>query len=304
MPTVLIVDDNPASFESLVDVLEVHELTAVRALSAEEALERIEQQHPDCILLDTVLPGMDGFQLCERLKDQPDTAAIPVIFLTGRRSDEAALVRALDLGAADYLLKPVRMPELIARIQAAIRDKAVHEAAVGERSTELVLGHGRRAYLDRAQEVLDRAAQLQRPVTCVAVGLYLPSDLTQEATPEQLTAIEEQLLPQLYECPRRGDLCAHLEECRCAFLLLGPAETGGRAVAERIRDRVTQTEVTVEGQVVPVSVAVGVAEASSGGVPKASELMGQAEEALSQAQVAGPGTVTFWSPTGPPSGSP
>jgi len=303
MPSVLIVDDNPASFESLVDVLEVHELTAVRALSAEEALERIEQQHPDCILLDTVLPGMDGFELCERLKNRPDTAAIPVIFLTGRRSDEGALIRALDLGAADYLLKPVRMPELIARIQAAIRDKVAHEAAFGGAGAGPALVQGRQAFLERMQEMLDHSRQLRRPVTCVVVDLYLPTEVAREATPEKLAAIEEQLLPQVCECPRRGDICAHLEQCRCAFLLLSPAETGGRAVAERIRNRVRQTEVTVEGESVPVSVTVGVAEASFDGVPESAELMRQAEEALDQAQTAGPGTVTFWSPTDPPSGS-
>ena len=152
MATVLIVDDNPGSFDSLSDVLELHGLKPLRALSAEEALEVIEKQSPDCILVDTVLPGMDGFELCERLKGHPQTAAIPIVFMTGRRSDEAAVVRALDLGATDYLLKPVRIPELIARIQAAIRTKAVHAAALGASAAEVPPIQGRQAFLTRLQE--------------------------------------------------------------------------------------------------------------------------------------------------------
>ncbi len=296
MPTVLIVDDNPASFESLADVLEIHELAAVGAKSAEEALELIQQERPDCILLDTVLPGMDGFELCEKLKSQPETATIPILFLTGRRRDEAAVVRALDLGAADFLVKPVRMPELVARIQAAMRTKTAREVPLGEPVGEQAIIQGRPAFLQRLQQELDRSVQLRRPLTCVVVNLEPAPGVAEQLSPEQAGTIEEQLAPEVRACCRGEDICGHVGDRRCAFILFSPAETGGRALAERIRDRVTQAEVMLQGQRIPVNVCAGVAEALLKEPPTAEELMSRAEEALAQARSAGPGTIAFWSP--------
>ena len=304
MPTVLIVDDNPTSFESLADVLEVHELAAVGAKSAEEALERIEQERPDCILLDTVLPGMNGFELCERLKSQPETATIPILFLTGQRSDEAAVVRALDLGAADFLVKPVRMPELIARIQAALRTKKEREAALGEPVGEQAPIQGREAFLQRLQEELGRSRQLRRALTCVVVNLELAPEVGEQLNPQQVRAIEEQLAPEVRACCRREDICGHVGDRCCAFILFSPADTGGRALAERIRDRVIQAEVMLQGQRIAVNVCAGVAQASLQEPLTAEELMSRAEEALAQARSAGPGTIVFWSPANQPSEGP
>ena len=298
MPRVLIVDDNPASFESLADVLEVHDLTAVGARSAEEALERIAEEPPDCLLLDTVLPGMDGFELCEILKRRPETASLPVIFLTGKRSDEAAVVRALDLGATDFLVKPVRIPELIARIQAAIRSKALHDAALVEPAAEATPIQGRTEFLKRLQEELDRSANLHRPLCCVLVSLELPPESAERFGERQTRTIEEQLAPQIQACCRRGDICGHLGDRCCGFILSSPAATGGQALSARIRDQVAQSQVVVEGEEVAVRVVAGIAEASLDEPPTAEELLRRAEEALARARSAGPGSIVPWSPAG------
>lgn len=298
MPTVLIVDDNPASFESLADVLEVHGLTAVGARSAEEALQRIAESPPDCLLLDTVLPGMDGFELCERLKSRPETASVPVIFLTGKRSDEAAVVRALDLGAADYLVKPVRIPELIARIQAAIRSKVLHEAALGEPSTEGAPIRGREAFLQRLQQELERSLKLHRPLSCLMVSLELPPEWNTRLDETQMRSVEEQLAPRVRACCRKGDICAHIDDRCCAFILFSPAETGGRALSERIREQVARTPVKVAGGEVQAQVTAGVAEARPEEALSAEELLRRAERARDRARSAGPGSIVLWSPGG------
>jgi PleD family two-component response regulator len=272
MPVVLVVDDNPASYESLVDVLEMHGMTARWARSGEEALAQVEKEHPDCILLDTVLPGIDGFEVCERLKDRPETADIPIIFLTGRRSDEAAVVRALDLGAADFLVKPVRIPELIARLQAAIRSRSLHEPAVKEASAEPI--EGREAFVSRLTQELERATRGRHPVT----------------------AIKKELETQVGACRRQADLWGHTQESCCSFILAASARPGGQALAERIRDRVTRAKVTVGGRGVAVNIVAGIAEASPEEPVDAAGLLSRVDAALARSRATGAGTITCWAP--------
>jgi len=292
MPVVLVVDDNPASYESLVDVLEMHGMTARWARSGEEALAQVEKEHPDCILLDTVLPGIDGFEVCERLKDRPETADIPVIFLTGRRSDEAAVVRALDLGAADFLVKPVRIPELIARLQAAIRSRSLHEPAVKEASAEPI--EGREAFVSRLTQELERATRGRHPVTCVTVELVFPADVT--PTAEEVAAIKKELETQVGACRRQADLWGHTQESCCSFILAASARPGGQALAERIRDRVTRAKVTVGGRGVAVNIVAGIAEASPEEPVDAAGLLSRVDAALARSRATGAGTITCWAP--------
>jgi DNA-binding response OmpR family regulator len=290
MPVVLVVDDNPASYDSLVDVLEMHAMTARWARSGEEALAQVQKEQPDCILLDTVLPGIDGFEVCERLKARPETADIPVIFLTGRRSDEAAVVRGLDLGAADFLVKPVRIPELIARLQAAIRGRSLHEPSTKESIPEPI--EGREAFLERLAQALELTARRRQPITCVAVELLLPPQVA--LTAEQVAAVKNELRSHMGACRRRDDLWGCLEESCCCFILFASIRPGGQALAERIRGRVTQAKVAVGGREVPVNVVVGLAEASPQEPLDAAELLRRAQAAMVRSRATGVGTITCW----------
>jgi two-component system alkaline phosphatase synthesis response regulator PhoP len=84
-------------------------------------------QHPDCILLDIMLPGIDGFEVARRLKRNPETAALPILFLTARSADTDE-VQGLEIGAEDYLVKPVRIPSLLARLKATLRRSAARQS--------------------------------------------------------------------------------------------------------------------------------------------------------------------------------
>ncbi|MBF0368009.1 MAG: response regulator [Magnetococcales bacterium] len=104
-PRVLIVDDVPSNVKALAVVLKGN-YQVVMAANGPDALEAAAKGNVDLILLDVVMPDMDGYEVCERLKANPETAQIPVIFVTGRR-EAPDVERGLALGAADYLSKPV-----------------------------------------------------------------------------------------------------------------------------------------------------------------------------------------------------
>ncbi|PSJ43050.1 putative bifunctional diguanylate cyclase/phosphodiesterase [Allosphingosinicella deserti] len=113
--TILIVDDNPVNLSVVVDHLEDIGFEVAVALGGEEALKRAEFLRPDLILLDVMMPGIDGFETCRRLKETPDTGDIPVIFMTAL-ADVSDKVKAFAAGGIDYVSKPFQVEELVARV--------------------------------------------------------------------------------------------------------------------------------------------------------------------------------------------
>lgn len=113
---VLLVDDSPEALGFLTDALEQSGFSVLIATSGQAALSIVDKISPDLILLDAMMPGMDGFETCRRLKADPVVAQVPVIFMTGLTETEH-VVHALDCGGVDYLTKPINIDELRARIR-------------------------------------------------------------------------------------------------------------------------------------------------------------------------------------------
>ena len=131
-PAVLVVEDEPAQREVLVYNLEAEGFDVAKAETGDEALVLVQEVLPDVIILDWMLPGVSGIEICRRLKSNKATSAIPVIMLTAR-SEEADRVRGLETGADDYVVKPYSVIELMARVRTQLR--RVRPASVGERLT-------------------------------------------------------------------------------------------------------------------------------------------------------------------------
>ena len=112
---VLIVDDVPDNLSVLHDALDESGYTVLVATGGEAALARAQQALPDIVLLDAMMPGMDGFEVAKRLKATPQTAHIPIIFMTGLTETEY-LVAALEAGGVDYVTKPIKPKEVLARM--------------------------------------------------------------------------------------------------------------------------------------------------------------------------------------------
>ncbi len=114
--TILIVDDSHTSLSLLFKHLRASGFRVLVAESGADALDQVDHTIPDLILLDVVMPGMDGFEVCQRLKEKEATRDIPIIFMTAL-SDARSKVRGLKVGAVDYITKPTYAEELLARIE-------------------------------------------------------------------------------------------------------------------------------------------------------------------------------------------
>ena len=115
---ILVVDDDPAFVRLVEQVLTQKGYEVLNATSGEEGLRLLFTQRPDIVLLDVVMPRMDGWQTCSRIRDISD---IPIIMLTGQKKTEEDVVRGLDYGADEYLIKPVGNRELVGRVRAVLR---------------------------------------------------------------------------------------------------------------------------------------------------------------------------------------
>ncbi|MBT8455780.1 MAG: phosphate regulon transcriptional regulator PhoB [Alphaproteobacteria bacterium] len=129
-PYVLVVEDEPAQREVLAYNLEAEGFDVGRAESGDEALLLLEEASPDVIVLDWMLPGVSGIEVCRQVKSRTDTRSIPVIMLSAR-SEEVDRVRGLETGADDYVIKPYSVIELMARVRSQLR--RTRPATVGER---------------------------------------------------------------------------------------------------------------------------------------------------------------------------
>jgi signal transduction histidine kinase len=115
-PRLLIVDDNPTNLKVLSDALRDQGWIILVATDGESAIEQVEYALPDLILLDVMMPGIDGFETCRQLKANPKTQRLPIIFMTAL-SDTVDKVKGLELGAVDYITKPFQHEEVLARVK-------------------------------------------------------------------------------------------------------------------------------------------------------------------------------------------
>ena len=123
---ILVVDDTPHNVKLLADLLAVKGYDVITAASGSEALNQIEKHRPDLVLLDVVMPGMSGYEVCQRVREDSATATLPVVMVTAL-DPGSERVKGIEAGADDFITKPINQPELLARVRSLLRIKALHD---------------------------------------------------------------------------------------------------------------------------------------------------------------------------------
>ena len=126
--TVLVVDDAPDSLSLISDTLEQAGVSTLVALDGKQALSIANSITPDLILMDAIMPNMDGFETCQQIKNLPQLSSVPVMFMTGL-SDTESIVKGLSVGGVDYLTKPVNPSELLARMNVHLSNAVLAQSA-------------------------------------------------------------------------------------------------------------------------------------------------------------------------------
>lgn len=154
-PKILVVDDTPQNVKLLADLLAVKGYAVATAANGEEALAKMVSERPDLVLLDIMMPGLSGYDVCRRIRENPATALLPVVLCTSLDPQQER-VNGIKAGADDFLSKPISQPELFARVKSLLRVKSLQDE-VKRQADEL---RDWNAQLE--QRVTEQVAQLER----------------------------------------------------------------------------------------------------------------------------------------------
>jgi DNA-binding NtrC family response regulator len=217
-PTLLVVDDTPTNITVLLGHVNRAGYKVLVAADGQSAIEQARFAAPDLILLDVMMPGLDGYETCRRLKSDPKTAAIPVIFMTAL-GDLEDKVRAFDAGGVDHVTKPFQAEEVLSRVRAHLElARLRRELACTNLELERRVGE-RTAELERA---LDEVKTLKARVE--AENTYLQQELAEHAGPEEIVGTS----PALMQTLARVRMVAPLDT---TVLIRGETGTGKELVA-------------------------------------------------------------------------
>jgi diguanylate cyclase (GGDEF)-like protein len=290
-PRVLVADDDTDAREALVEVLQP-ECDVLTASDGEEAIAIVRDEHPDLALMDLSMPRLDGLQALERLRSDPSTAEVPVIFVSAR-GEAAVKARALDLGAVDYLQKPFSNRELRARVERTLRlarsQTALRELAQTDPLTGLA---NLRAFRARLEDEIKRARRYRTPLTCVMADMDqlkpVNDELGHTVGDRAIAAVAAVIRAEL----RETDFGARYGGDEFVLLLPHTGADEGRVLAERVCARLHDTALEVGGRPVPIGASFGVACLPDEAVDGAAEaLVRAADAALYRAKRAGRGRV-------------
>lgn len=208
---ILVVDDTPANISLLIDALTDAGHEVLVAESGRSALSLLDHTTPDLVLMDLVMPGMDGVATCRRLKERPESGAVPVIFMTAIE-ESAQKLRAFEAGAVDYITKPVYTPEVLARVAAHLEIRALQKSLADELTLRMEAENQLSQSLDRAVILADAAGR-------IIFSTRLAEDLLHRHHPERPAGTLplqfcEALLVRRFAEPGRNDLVSLVIEER------------------------------------------------------------------------------------------
>lgn len=298
---ILIVDDHEDNVELLRARLESWGYRAESAGDGEEALKKVEQSVPDLILLDVMMPKMDGIEVARRLKGNAQLPFIPIIMQTALDATENK-VEGLEAGADDYITKPIDFAELKARVASMLRIKRLQEE-LEERERQLLEANERLRYMsqtdaltgldnrrhleERIDEMFEHARRLNEPFACVMCDLDRFKSVNDEYGHQAGDAVLKQFAKILKSEVREIDRAGRYGGEEFMLLLPGTVLDAAVTFAERVRKQVECHTFTFDGTSICRTASFGVSAWPHPRVANCDELMRAADDALYVAKETG-----------------
>lgn len=289
LPRMLIIDDQAANIQVLYRLF-ADDFQVFMATSGEQGLETARQESPDIILLDLVMPGMDGFETCTRLKQDDQTCDIPVLFVTAHQDPDEE-TRALEIGGVDFITKPINPAVVRARVRTHLTLKRQTDTFKRLVFIDGLTGTFNRRYFDtQLSSEFARAARSRSSLGLILVDVdhfkLFNDHYGHQAGDDCLRAVARALRHTLW---RPGDVVARYGGEEFACILPDTDLDGALMVAHRMIDAVHALGLphatSATDQVVTISAGVSVLSPGPGGI--ASELIAQADAQLYQAKAGG-----------------
>ena len=308
-PRILVVDDSPTQLDWLVQVLQRAGYEVVTATTGREAIVAARSQAPDLVLLDMILPDMDGLEVLRLVKARPDERFLPVIILSVK-SDVDSKVEGLRIGADDFISKPFAEAEIVARCAAMLRIKTLQDQlratrrSLEEQSvTDALTGLKNRRFFDeRLPEEIRRAQRYSDPVSLMMIDLDHFKVVNDRYGHQMGDVVLRDAAAVIKSSVRDPDICARYGGEEFSVILPKTHLGGALTVAERVwrglKDKVYRQEVPAVGQAavaeVRVTASLGLAFFPSKDIHAAEFLVKFADEALYQAKRSGRNNICLY----------
>ena len=320
---ILIVDDREDNVELLRARLEAWGYETVSAMDGASALRAVKESSPDLILLDVMMPEVDGIEVARRIKNDPTLPFIPIIMQTALDSMESK-IEGLDAGADDYITKPIHFSELQARVRSLLRIKALQEkvasreralAEMNNKLLEISLTDGltglsnRRHIEERRNEMWEHAVRLNEPLSVVMCDIDKFKSVNDTYGHGAGDAVLKQFAEVLKHEAREIDRVGRYGGEEFIILLPGTVLDAAVTFAERVRNAIEERTFTFDGGSLKRTVSLGVAAWPHPRVADCDDLLKCADDALYVAKQSGRNRVVrfdsreFNEHTQPPDGS-
>ena len=299
---ILIVDDVEDNLEILGDLLKFDGYNVQTARSGVSALKRVQEAHPDLILLDILMPGMDGFEVCERLKADPKTSDIPVVFVSSM-TDVESKVRGFKSGGVDYINKPFQHAEILVRVNTHItllrlrRDLEMRNVEL-ERlaSTDYLTNlYNRRRFFLAAEKLYTESIRVGYPISITLIDL----DYFKQVNDTHGHLIGDQVLIHAAHLIRNGcrenDMAARYGGEEFAILHPDIDKLAASQLVEDIRKDVETSPYVCETNEIDLTLSAGIVDTKScTDCPRVDDILALADKALYRAKDGGRNQVVIF----------
>lgn len=300
-PRILVVDDNAANLRLVESSLEGLNCIVETASDGVEAVERVRESPPDLLILDVMMPRMNGLEVCRLLKSDANDNFMPIILVT-IRGDIESKVTGLKLGADDYLAKPYSPLELQARVGSMLRIKALQDRVKAKRRELEALNmvddltglFNRRAMDNRLRDEFVRAQRYNEPLSVLLIDVDHFRPVNDRHGHIFGDRVLMELASLIQETVREVDVCARSGGGEFTVILPRTHFTGSLSVAERVWRSVGQHGFDHDGDDVPITISVGISFYPNKNVHRVEQLIGFAGEALHQAKLSGRNRICLY----------
>ena len=293
-PLVVVADDDRTTRELVAGLLRKHGMRVEAVESGKHALDHASKGGVDLVLLDVVMPGLDGVETCRLLKGLAQDAFLPVVLLTSR-GDVESRVQGLRIGADDYITKPFDERELVARVEAMLRIKRAHDEVAEARKRledlsvldELTGLFNFRYLHTRLAEEFKRAERYRDPLACAMIDVDSLARVNEAHRPEAGDLVLREVSTRVKAALREVDVLARYGGDELLVVLPSTHFSGALTVADRMWRSVGAAPIDVGTASVRVTVSIGIALYPSRDIRNKDQLLASAENALAEAKQSG-----------------
>ena len=284
--TILIVDDTIANLDILVELLDAYDV--IDATNGKDALEIVNKEHIDLILLDIMMPEMDGYEVCTRLKSNDNTKNIPIIFITAK-TDEDSIEKAYDVGGSDYVKKPFLPKELLSRVKKELKlQELIEKLKLLTVTDPLTKLYNRRFFVDASQTVLEIARRDKTPLSLIMIDIDKFKHINDTYGHQVGDEIIKLLANIMLKDQRKSDMSCRYGGEEFVILLPQTSIKEAASVAQKLRENVQKSYFeTLAQQKVKFTISLGVSTVNLANEINIEKALKRADDALYEAKESG-----------------